>query len=583
MASSSIASLQARLALALPAALRLLIHHIVSEPFSCPELYSPPPTQDPELTFCESHFLSASILRDGAPVQAFAVEVLVYTTDTLTTIFVSKADSTGYLSLLNLPKGTPSPIKTVISTFLDYIVEVKRRKDVRTVLCLFARAQNQYLFPGSIENEEKHVLDDRGLIKWWCRVADPILGTYAPPVSAQSSTDTLRDIKSTDTSPDFSAQAYLVVPGCDAYETRAYFPKTSAAAPSNTSCWIAGDPLEGLGKQSGLPPRCYIPRFPDDPKARFVIDLDDELPQQERESNFKSSENTAQAGRWRSVKSISQFWELMAFRQECGAGRLVGFIWLVFEPTNLRGKPQEAKMGVAKVHMVEISAAEEGLQEEPQLPTPQDSQNPESGTVSWGPDIPLSPPLPPVPDVLLSRLPSSQPQPPEDEGAASQPPVASFSSALAVLPPPQKPAFKYDGALVLSEHTYKRVMVTLDTLDYAGLNEAKKATNKFTSSAAEAAELKEVDWGFEIVGEKLEVISNGSNTSVSKDGVEGTVDSLKESCVKGQVQTLGASVIRKKRPAPSSEPIGSTSRMAGSSAEEPTMLGVGAVRKKPKV
>src|SRR6266487_4672259 len=32
-----------------------------------------------------------------------------------------------------------------------------------------AWAQGQYLFPGSVENSRKHILNDRGLVKWWCR------------------------------------------------------------------------------------------------------------------------------------------------------------------------------------------------------------------------------------------------------------------------------------------------------------------------------------------------------------------------------------------------------------------------------
>ena len=37
---------------------------------------------------------------------------------------------------------------------------------------LFARAQNQYLFPASIEHPDKNVPSDAGLVKWWKAVMD---------------------------------------------------------------------------------------------------------------------------------------------------------------------------------------------------------------------------------------------------------------------------------------------------------------------------------------------------------------------------------------------------------------------------
>jgi regulator of Ty1 transposition protein 109 len=61
-----------------------------------------------------------------------------------------------------------------------------------------------------------------------------------------------------------------------------------------------------------------------------LIDLDDELPEVE-----EGKPALPDAGRWRSVKSLDQFWEMMSFRQECSAGRLVGFLWLVINPPGL--------------------------------------------------------------------------------------------------------------------------------------------------------------------------------------------------------------------------------------------------------
>jgi regulator of Ty1 transposition protein 109 len=189
------------------------------------------------------------------------------------------------------------------------------------VLSLFARAQNQYLFPGSVDNAKKHVLDDRGLIKWWCQAADPILREHT--VESQGHKGSVDEQAESVTS---SATAYLLVPGCDKYETRAFFPSSAKADDQKNPRWQVSYPLSQICNHPQAPPRCLIPRFPDDPKARFLWDLDDELPATSEDTEERKS------GQWKSVKSLDQFWEMMSFRQECSAGRLVGFLWVVINP-----------------------------------------------------------------------------------------------------------------------------------------------------------------------------------------------------------------------------------------------------------
>ncbi|MCJ1324331.1 hypothetical protein MMC10_000993 [Thelotrema lepadinum] len=582
MASTIPLPLSARLAYALPQTLHLSIHHIVSEPFSCPALFSAPPNEAPESTVCESHFLSASISRNGEPLQVFAIEVLVYTTDTLTTLFVSKADSTGYLKLLNLAKDTPSPIKAVLSTFLEFLVEIKRRKDARIVLSLFARAQNQYLFPGSIENTEKHVLDDRALIKWWCRVVNPILDIYAPfatlPLPHAESDSTLKTSE-----PEFRARAHLVVPGCDAYETRAYFPRRASLAFETASPWTAGDPLEKLGKPSGLPPRCYIPRFPDDPKARFVIDLDDELPKPPTESQDVPLTDS-QTGRWRSVRSLTQFWDFMSFRQECAAGRLVGFLWLVFEPSALTGQPQKANPGLDNIANVPEESQEEPL-EEPQLPTPQDSQHQGVGAKLAMSEVPSSPFLQPLPETLLSPISSSQPQTQvETAGSLSKKEDTADIPTSVASPPTKAPGNTPPGAVLLNEPAYKRVMEILERTDYATMDLALGSTKTFLSSVAEEISIEGWDWGYEVIGELSELRPPASDSSRSEESAKGAksiTNGVTHEMSSSQVQMLGASLIRKKK-----RPVdngGDGVDQLEMKSDESRVLGVGVVRKKPKV
>ena len=316
------------LAHVLPTDLRLTIRHLSSTPVECEALFAAPPGEYPETTFCENHYLSVSINpsgQNGREIIIFGMEVLVYTTAHLTTVFISKADSTGFLYLLKAPRKV-SILRLISTTFLSFLVRTRQREGVRLVLSLFARSQNQYIFPGSIKNAEKHVLDDRGLIKWWCRALDPIIREYEP----ESTHGSEGPLDQTTESAKSSATAFLIVPGCDKFETRSFFPPSAKSDDKIQSRWLNSYPREQLCRNPDAPPRCLVPRFPDDPKTRFLIDLDDELLEQTEDG--ASGENS---GQWLSVRSLDQFWELMSFRQECSAGRLVGFLWVVVNPPGL--------------------------------------------------------------------------------------------------------------------------------------------------------------------------------------------------------------------------------------------------------
>lgn len=203
---------------------RFTIYHVSTPPTRCPAIFSPAPGSKAEKTLCEKHMLAVTgRTSDGAvdEIITFAIEAFIYTTSQLTTIFVSKADSTGYLSLLNLPKIGISHTKGIASIFVSWLVKNHLRPRTRLVVSLFARAQDQYLFPGSVENTSKHVIDDRGLIKWWCRVLDPILRRYQPAYGD--------DLAGRD---ETVSKGYLTVPGFDSHETSAFYP----LPPSPTHC-----------------------------------------------------------------------------------------------------------------------------------------------------------------------------------------------------------------------------------------------------------------------------------------------------------------------------------------------------------
>ena len=304
----TVRSLKDALEDALPSGLPSRYHHLSTPPIPSAALFSAAPGTREQTTFCESHFLgivlpTSKTLPDELLV--YAIEVLIFTTNSLTTIFISKADSSGYLHLLRVPAGTPSLVRTITTSFLQFLVRV-RLPGPRLVLSLFARSQNQYIFPGSVENDGKHVLDDRQLIKWWCRTINPIIGQ----------TQIFKDETQGPLRGSIKTFAYLVVPGCDKFETKTFLPPDSKSGPPQSPQWQCSYPVNLLVEGTCGPPRCLIPRLPDDPKSRFLDDLDNEIQQD--------------SGQWRSVRTLEQFWEMMSYRQECSAGRLVGFIWAIF-------------------------------------------------------------------------------------------------------------------------------------------------------------------------------------------------------------------------------------------------------------
>ena len=545
MAANGIGStFEERLARSLPEGCRFIIHHLSTPPTACPAIYAAPPNEEPEETYCESHFLSVSIDSDGSQLQVFAIEVLIYTTEYLTTLFVSKADSTGYLYLLKLPQGTPSPLKILSTTFLQYLKEDRERPDRRLVLSLFARAQNQYLFPGSIENTHKHVLDDRGLIKWWCKVLDAILEDNENDGNAE-------EVKRKDTRDGQVSEShgFLKVPGCDSYETQSFLPKKERGDTTRRRRWLTKDPLRELGRSPGLPERCLIPRFPDDPKARFVETLDDEIPDEDSQlslSQMPASPSKKQNnGRWRSVKSLEQFWELMQFRQECSSGRLVGFLWATFQPATLCC--HRKSLGTVRLQDRSKSV----------LPT---SASPVEETSL------LSPQSPPRSCSVPELPPSTPPKPVSLEQTPTPTPVKR-KQTTDMRDLPEETRYYYwpknsRGEVILRQKDYQRVGSLLLRLDYADEKVAIESTGKWISDVIGRAGLKA--WGWHVVGKKM--------TSAERDPIIATRPAM-----------LNAGLIRKKKR--QADDMNGDAVDAGLNAKESGIhtLSAGLVRKKAKV
>lgn len=524
--------LRARLEPILPKGRQFGIFHLSTPPTRSAALYSAPPNERPDRTFCESHFLAVSIqipTEEGAiapdekhkNVLVFGIEVLLYSTIYTTTLFVSKADSTGYMHLLKLPKGTPSPIREVCGAFVSHLVEMRRRKDRQFIVSLFARAQSQYLFPGSVKNSGKHVLDDRGLVKWWCRVLSPLLET--PPRG--------------DLPPWSSVRGYLVVPGLEEYETKAFLPRALLDS------WSITHPLEKISHYTKeferVPPRCLIPRYPDDPKSRFRDELD------ESAARYADTRGKDEPGTWPSVKTLDVFWEMMAFRQECSSGRLTGFLWVVFDD---EAKDAEASttprkvLGAAAASATSPRAAEKKKRAE-KARKKKKMEKKRSRKLRG---------------IIVTRPPRIK------TGVKSYLP-AHFPSETAYYSWP----LGGRGGHIVDEGAYKRIVELLLHLDFATLDKAAGSTRRWVSEAGQGT-----SWGYDVTGTMSEAAGNGETAAAAAppqvNNLSGLVKRKRSTTTEGAVQVLDAGLVRKKSKAEVPE------------EEKVTVLATDLVRKKEK-
>ncbi|KFX89958.1 hypothetical protein O988_08403 [Pseudogymnoascus sp. VKM F-3808] len=522
-------SLEQLLGEALPKDTSFKVYHLSTPPTSTSAIYSAPPGKRPDKTYCESHFLSVSINSNGkatskspGEVLVYAIEVLIYSTAHSTTLFVSKADSSGYLHLLNLPKGSPSPLKEISSAFLSFLVERRRRPGIQTIVSLFARAQDQYLFARSIDNKGKHVLDDRGLVKWWCRVLSPLL--------AKEKDEGWHNI-----------HGYLTVPGLDTYETRAFLPPKSI----ETKTWTVGHPLREIALFPDAPPRCLIPHFPDDPKSRFLDELDEEL------SGSQGKDN----GQWKSVKDLDMFWEMMAFRQECSAGRLVGFIWVVFAPTPLSeaGDMASSQPLTSQTSFTSSFTSQDDSPVKPQRVSGKPGQ---SGKVVKHETTTPS---------RNRRRKAKKSQTLSGPIVPRKPRVKEINSGQRPSKPERTPYYIWPadsrGQVVLEEKDYHRFHELLLSLDFANLDLACEATRRWTSEVSGGSPVETLGWGTTVTGTRAFEARNlpGRDT----------------------VTTLNVGLVRKKRRAGDEAPA-EASTETSAQAPEVNVLGAGMVRKKAK-
>ncbi|KAL1387325.1 histone acetylation protein-domain-containing protein [Phyllosticta capitalensis] len=537
------ASLAEILAEALPKDASFTFYHVSTPPTKCAAIFSPPPGARPERTYCESHHLNVSVQAqdNGHPgeVLVFAIEILIYTTSHLTTLFVSKADSTGYLSLLNLPRAVDSPIRTISTNFIRWLVRNRQRPGKRLVVSLFARAQDQYLFPGSVDNPTKHVADDTALVKWWCKVLDPVLREYEhEPGQSSEATPT-----------GTTAQGYLIIPGLERIETQRFFPATVKSDPADQKRWTHGHPLLQITRHPNAPPRCLIPHFPDDPKSRYMDELDDELPDGGSQSILSPRGN----GQWKSVRSLDQFWDMMSFRQECSSGRLVGFIWINLTPPDLEETvDDEEPIGSQMSSISEVLAPTKDVEKHKS-----DSSQKKKKKKLTGP--------------IISRTPRIK-----QTDSKPQSSVKDEITKYYIWPTSSR------GQLVLDEKAYKRGTELLQRQNFSNYEAASSSTSLWINEAKLLGGVP--SWGIKAVGTKsrpnVDCAVNGSginvlNTSIvrKKRKADEEAPQPEKNC--NEAQTLSTTLIRRK-------PKENDTPASGETSSAVNVLGSNLVRKKPK-
>ncbi|CCK70929.1 H3 histone acetyltransferase RTT109 KNAG_0F02650 [Huiozyma naganishii CBS 8797] len=115
-----------------------------------------------------------------------------------------------------------------------------------TKLCLFTRPADHYLFNGSAQNSGKHRMNGQQLLDWWLHILDNILCEQFE----QSTT-----------------HACLRVPGEEPVRIRRHLRDCQFAN------WTVGDIFGGSGDSPAV---YHVPLFPDDPKSRFLHQLESE-------------------------------------------------------------------------------------------------------------------------------------------------------------------------------------------------------------------------------------------------------------------------------------------------------------------
>jgi regulator of Ty1 transposition protein 109 len=272
-----------------------------------------------------AHETLVAAAEDGVPIYGLEAAIYTVPASKVALVYVSKVDITGLLS----PKDHPSPAATLTTAFIAHALAHPPHGCTDVRIHVFARAQDQYLFPGSIGNPHKRRLTDKELCRWWKRIL-------------------------TDASPSTESKRFYLLPGYSYLESVPYMPSSSVDSPA----WTYGHPyaaLRPIMTGASAPPTLndLIPAFSDDPKARFLASLTSTpIPPTGEEGDYDDAHaralgsvtatadlQAALALERRRLVAVEggpdEYWERMGCRQECMDGHLAAFFVVALEhPTS---------------------------------------------------------------------------------------------------------------------------------------------------------------------------------------------------------------------------------------------------------
>lgn len=307
-------------------------------------------------------------------IPIYALELAIYTIPATSTslLYVSKVDTTGILS-------TPAPSRHLTVALLEYYLRYPPHAVHSLRIHVFARSQDQYIFPGSVENSRKRVLGDGQLMKWWRSV----IGQAAERVSrheqeVQASTSGIGKGKSRETGTgDISnarTQLFYLLGGCTTLgDSLAILSRPEDQEDPRAPRWSYGHPYSSA---SSIPPPVpmpgpsavpklndLIPCFQDDPKARQMSewasspipyagqdgDYDEVLHEivrlkdssialaSLRQKEMLQQREEERAKLHMGDKDVDAFWLVMGNRGECSSGHIAGFFVVVRDSASSPG------------------------------------------------------------------------------------------------------------------------------------------------------------------------------------------------------------------------------------------------------
>ncbi|KAJ3292522.1 hypothetical protein HK104_005220 [Borealophlyctis nickersoniae] len=224
----------------------------------------------------------SQVFTFGMAVSEFTVSEAAGNSPPRTLMYIEKIDSTGFGTR---PPPTTSMSRAVVLGYVRYMAATCASPNLS--VHVFARAQPQYLFPGSAQNPAKRVLSERALVKWWMKTL--------------SAVDVARREENDDT---HRLRGFWFVPGESELSMRDV--AAVGAAPGGNVVWTWGWPWDASAAASSV-----VPRFPDDAKTK-VLDYGGDDGGSEEEKK----------------RTVEEFQELLQTTGECGFGRVSGFFTL---------------------------------------------------------------------------------------------------------------------------------------------------------------------------------------------------------------------------------------------------------------